>query len=60
MIKKKFIINFVLRDYDVLWVAIGSPDDINNVWCDTVFIDENGTPRISPELWMTKLNYSHQ
>jgi len=43
MIKKKFI-NFVLRYYNVLWVSIDSPNDINNVWCDTVFFDENRTP----------------
>ena len=51
----KFIINFVIRDYDALWKAIGSPDDINKVWRDTGFYDESGNPRIVKELWLDKL-----
>ena len=30
----KFVVNFVLRDYDALWEAIGSPDDLLKVWKD--------------------------
>ena len=51
----KFIINFVIRDYDALWEAIGSPDDINKIWRDTGFYDEKGNPRKVRDLWLEKL-----
>ena len=54
----KFIIDFVLRDYDELWRAIGSPDDIRKVWRDTGLYDENGDPRLAHETWMMQLNLS--
>jgi hypothetical protein len=54
----EFIINFVLRDYDALWQAIGSPDDITKVWRDTGFYDENAETRIAHQLWMDKLKYN--
>ncbi len=52
----KFIIDFVLRDYDDLWREAGSPDDISKVWRDTGLYDENGIPRLAHETWMKQLN----
>ena len=48
----KFVINFVLRDYDALWVAIGSPDDIYKLWRDTGLYDQDGNARIAYQTWM--------
>lgn len=52
----RFIVNFVLRDYDELWEDFGSPDDITKVWRDTGLYDENGNVRPSYEVWKNKLN----
>ncbi len=52
----EFVINFVLRDYDALWQAIGSPDDFRILWKDTGLYDENGDPRIAHQTWMDWLN----
>ncbi|MBT8379184.1 MAG: hypothetical protein KJN64_08130 [Ignavibacteria bacterium] len=52
----KFVINFVLRDYDALWVAIGSPDDINKLWRDTGLYDQDGNERIAHQTWIEWLN----
>ncbi|GAB4296936.1 MAG: hypothetical protein Kow0098_20610 [Ignavibacteriaceae bacterium] len=54
--KAEFIINFVIRDYDNLWKAIGSPDDITKVWKDTGFFDENGNEREVITLWRDYLS----
>lgn len=47
----KFVVNFVLRDYDALWQAIGSPDNIYKVWKDTGLYDEDGNARIAFQNW---------
>ena len=52
----KFIINFLIRDYDALWRANGSPDDINRVWKDTGLYDENGNARPADKTWKQKLD----
>jgi len=52
----KFVVNFVLRDYDALWEAIGSPDDLLKVWKDTGIYDENGNARIAFQNWYFWLN----
>ncbi len=49
--ESKFVVNFVLRDYDALWQAIGSPDDIYKVWKDTGVYDENGDARLAFQNW---------
>lgn len=54
--KVVFIINFVVRDYDKLWQAIGSPDDINKVWRDTGIYDETGKVRTVYESWKNMLS----
>ncbi len=52
----EFVINFVLRDYDALWVAIGSPDDVNKLWRDTGLYDQDGNARIAHQTWMDWFN----
>lgn len=52
----KFVVNFFLRDYDALWQAIGSPDDIYKVWKDTGLYDEDGNVRIAFQNWYFWLN----
>lgn len=47
----KFVVNFVLRDYDKLWQEIGSPDDLLKVWKDTGLYDENGNKRLAFQNW---------
>ncbi len=56
----EFLINFVIRDYDELWVSLGSPDDINKMWRDTGFYDETGLARPVLDLWQEKLSLSKQ
>jgi len=58
----RFIINFVLRDYDKLWQALGSPDDTTKIRRNTGFFDANGNARTVYETWKNKLNlvYSSQ
>lgn len=51
----RFVVNFVLRDYDQLWEEIGSPDDYNKIWRDTGFYDENGTEREVLQWWKSRL-----
>ncbi|MBD3402494.1 hypothetical protein GF420_06340 [candidate division GN15 bacterium] len=51
----EFIINFVIRDYDALWLAMGSPDDINKLWRDTGFYDEDGNARPVLTRWLEAL-----
>lgn len=53
-----FIINFVLRDYDKVWQASGSPDDLSKIWRDTGLYDQDGNVRPSYETWKNKLNNS--
>ena len=55
----KFIINFVLQDYDSLWSAIGSPDDFQKLWKDTGFYDEHGNEREVFGLWREKLHMTY-
>jgi hypothetical protein len=47
----KFVINFVLRDYDDLWEEIGSPTDIAIAWRDSGLYDEDGNPRKALTRW---------
>jgi hypothetical protein len=56
----EFIINFVIRDYDDLWIALGSPEDINKMWRDTGFYDESGNPRAVLDAWTEKLLLARQ
>lgn len=56
----KFIINFVIRDYDDLWQQIGSPDDVNKLWKDTGIYDQDGNARIIRNLWIEKLKLTYK
>lgn len=46
-----FVVNFVLRDYDDLWLAIGGQEDLTIVWRDTGLYDENGESRPALAVW---------
>jgi hypothetical protein len=46
-----FVVNFVLRDYDALWEAIGGQEDLTIVWRDTGLYDEDGNERRALTLW---------
>ncbi|MBX3086834.1 MAG: glycosyl hydrolase 53 family protein [Anaerolineae bacterium] len=50
----KFIINFVLRDYDRIWELTGKSDFVA-VWRDTGLYDENGKPRQALQTWKDAL-----
>ena len=54
--KAKFVINFVLRDYDDLWEEIGSPTGIEIAWRDSGLYDENGNERQALSSWRNYLN----
>lgn len=47
----RFIVNFVLRDYDELWQAIGGREDLTIAWRDTGLYAEDGTPRPALDTW---------
>lgn len=56
----EFIVNFVIRDYDDLWVTLGSPDDFNKLWRDTGFYGENGLVRPVLGSWQDQLSLERQ
>jgi hypothetical protein len=56
----QFIINFVVRDYDQLWEAIGALEDLTIAWRDTGLYDENGVERLALRLWRDALALPHQ
>jgi hypothetical protein len=47
----RFIINFVLRDYDALWQQIGGREDLTIAWRDTGLYDEAGGERPALAIW---------
>ena len=47
----RFVVNFVLRDYDALWEEIGGREDLTIVWRDTGLYDEDGNERESLQIW---------
>jgi hypothetical protein len=47
----KFVINFVVRDYDQLWTKIGAHEDLTIAWRDTGLYDENGSSRKGLLVW---------
>ncbi len=54
--KARFVINFVLRDYDDLWEAIGSPTDVAIAWRDSGLYDEDGNERKALQIWKNYLD----
>lgn len=55
-----FVVNFLVRDYDVLWSTpapggLGSPEDINKAWRDTGFYDQDGKARPALGVWKARL-----
>ncbi|MBN1497398.1 MAG: hypothetical protein JXA07_11550 [Spirochaetes bacterium] len=56
-----FVVNFLVRDYDVLWSTpipggLGSPEDITKAWRDTGFYDQDGNPRSALRAWRARLS----
>lgn len=47
----RFVVNFVLRDYDALWEAVGAQEDLTIAWRDTGLVDEDGNERPALTLW---------
>jgi hypothetical protein len=47
----RFVVNFILRDYDRVWEALGR-DETLAIWRDTGIYDEVGTLRPAGELWL--------
>ncbi len=55
-----FVVNFLVRDYDVLWSTpvpggLGSPEDILKAWRDTGFYDQDGIARPVLDEWKARL-----
>ena len=51
-----FVVNFLVRDYDVLWqTTLGAPEDINKAWRDTGLYDQDGNPRPVLDEWKSRL-----
>lgn len=53
--KLRFVVNFLVRDYDALWVQLGSPEDILKAWRDTGFYDQDGNERPVLNVWRENL-----
>lgn len=53
--KANFVINFVVRDYDDLWEAIGSPTGVAIAWRDSGLYDEDGNERKALTTWKNYL-----
>ncbi len=51
----RFVVYFLVKDYDALWVWMGSPENILKAWRDTGLYDENGNPRPALEAWRARL-----
>jgi hypothetical protein len=47
----KFVVYYLVRDYDTLWVQMGSPEGILKAWRDTGFYDGAGNPRPALYAW---------
>jgi hypothetical protein len=47
----RFVVNFVLRDYDAVWEALGR-DETLVIWRDTGIYDEDGELRPAGDLWL--------
>ncbi len=53
-----FIVNFLVRDYDALWEALGGGDELS-IWRDTGLYDESGAERPALETWRDALARPH-
>lgn len=51
----RLVINFVLRDYDALWRAIGAREDLTIAWRDTGLYAEDGRERPALAAWRAAL-----
>ena len=55
----RFIVNFVLRDYDAIWEQLGR-DETLAIWRDTGIYDETGALRLAGDRWLEWLAVSSQ
>jgi len=55
----RFVINFVLRDYDRLYEQIGG-GDLAAVWRDTGLYSGDGQPRLALDVWHSALRRPYQ
>ena len=51
----RFVVNFVLRDYDAIWEQLGG-DETLAIWRDTGIYDEDGVLRPAGQRWMNWLD----
>lgn len=54
--RARFVINFVLRDYDELWASLGARDDLIIAWRDTGLLKESGEERPAYATWKSYFN----
>ncbi|MBW4439545.1 MAG: hypothetical protein KME04_20575 [Pleurocapsa minor GSE-CHR-MK-17-07R] len=47
----RYVINFVLQDYDAIWEMVGAQEDISIAWRDTGLYDETGAERPALAAW---------
>lgn len=53
----EFVIAFIHRDYDAMWQKIkGSSPELFKAWMNCGFLDEQGNPRPSYQLWSSYLS----
>ncbi len=57
--RMRFVVNFIGRDYDALWRAIGSTDEAAP-WRDTGLLDEQGRARPALDRWHQALSIPRQ
>lgn len=55
-----FVVNVIIRDYDILWGEMGYPDDVLKLWRDTGFRDGAGSPRTVFATWTNYLSRPYQ
>ena len=46
-----FVVNFLVRDYDRLWIQLGRPEDVFKAWKDTGLYNGAGFPRPALSVW---------
>jgi hypothetical protein len=54
--KFKFVINFILKDYDQLCTEMGGCSDVARLWRDTGFYSETGSSRLALQTWKAFLS----
>jgi hypothetical protein len=60
--KHQFVLvnNFILRDYDKLWLQVGGKNDISALWRNTGLYDTNGQPKKAYSIWQSYVKKMYQ